>query len=178
MDANCFRLNKSSALCSTHWNTIKRLGNNKSGFESLVEAATVAKQKFDPIQQQEVIIQALHKALPKPILSLVSSLLIISHGIVTSKLVHRGNLTLVLLPSSDLRLSFIGDDGRTERLFTLTNKSQCSGVMVDEIPTDSSGRSFLVRTPDSRICYFWCSEKSKLLGIELLGKVILAILLD
>jgi len=47
----------------------------------LVEAATVAKQKFDPIQQQEVIIQALHKALPKPILSLVSSLLIISHGI-------------------------------------------------------------------------------------------------
>ena len=91
---------------------------------------------------------------------------------------HRGNLTLVLLPSSDLRLSFIGDDGRTERLFTLTNKSQCSGVMVDEIPTDSSGRSFLVRTPDSRIFYFWCSEKSKLLGIELLGKVILAILLD
>ncbi|KAL2953077.1 hypothetical protein AAZX31_19G146300 [Glycine max] len=131
MDANCFRLNKSSALCSTHWNTIKRkpehplwlqcserpqtnitgetrktnaykdnlfnrlaihhlsksvqeatgLGNNKSGFESLVEAATVAKQKFDPIQQQEVIIQALHKAFPKPILSLVSSLLIISHGI-------------------------------------------------------------------------------------------------
>ncbi|KAG4913191.1 hypothetical protein JHK82_053776 [Glycine max] len=120
MDANCFRLNKSSALCSTHWNTIKRkpehplwlqcserpqtnitgetrktnaykdnlfnrlaihhlsksvqeatgLGNNKSGFESLVEAATVAKQKFDPIQQQEVIIQALHKAFPKPILSL------------------------------------------------------------------------------------------------------------
>ena len=91
---------------------------------------------------------------------------------------HRGNLTLVLLPSSDLRLSFIGDDGRTERLFTLTNKSQCSAVMVDEIPTDSSGRSFLVRTPDSRAFYFWCSEKSKLLGIELLGKVILAILLD
>ncbi|KAG5053025.1 hypothetical protein JHK87_005223 [Glycine soja] len=84
---------------------------------------------------------------------------------------NRGNLTLVLLPSSDLRLSFIGDDGRTERLFTLTNKSQCSGVMVDEIPTDSSGRSFLVRTPDSRIFYFWCSEKSKLLGIELLGKM-------
>ncbi|RZB67692.1 uncharacterized protein LOC114385451 [Glycine soja] len=84
---------------------------------------------------------------------------------------NRGNLTLVLLPSSDLRLSFIGDDGRTERLFTLTNKSQCSAVVVDEIPTDSSGRSFLVRTPDSRAFYFWCSEKSKLLGIELLGKM-------
>ncbi|XP_061343503.1 uncharacterized protein LOC133289552 [Gastrolobium bilobum] len=83
----------------------------------------------------------------------------------------RGNLTLVLLPSSDLRLSLIGDDGKTERLFTLTSKSQCSAVVVDEIPSDSSGRSFLVRTPDSRTFYFWCSEKSKLLGIELLAKM-------
>ncbi|KAL2317155.1 hypothetical protein Fmac_031031 [Flemingia macrophylla] len=82
-----------------------------------------------------------------------------------------GNLTLVLLPSSDLRLSFIGDDAKTERLFTFTSKSQCSAVVVDEIPTDSSGRSFLVRTPDSRTFYFWCSEKSKLLGIELLEKM-------
>ncbi|KAG5109716.1 hypothetical protein JHK82_038939 [Glycine max] len=94
-----------------------------------------------------------------------------SSFILDSKVQQLGNLTLVLLPSSDLRLSFIGDDGRTERLFTLTNKSQCSAVVVDEIPTDSSGRSFLVRTPDSRAFYFWCSEKSKLLGIELLGKM-------
>ncbi|KAK7320621.1 hypothetical protein VNO77_30264 [Canavalia gladiata] len=84
---------------------------------------------------------------------------------------NRGTLTLVLLPSSDLRLSFIGDDGKTQRLFTLTSKSQCSAVMVDEIPTDSSGRSFLVRTPDSKTFYYWCSEKSKLLGAELLGKM-------
>ncbi|KAE9596179.1 hypothetical protein Lalb_Chr17g0346601 [Lupinus albus] len=82
-----------------------------------------------------------------------------------------GNLTLVLLPSSDIRLSFIGDDGKIERLFTLTSKSQCAAVVVDEIPTDSSGRSFLVRTPDSRTFYFWCSEKSKLLGVELLAKM-------
>ncbi|XP_029129234.1 beta-carotene isomerase D27, chloroplastic isoform X2 [Cajanus cajan] len=121
MDANSFRLNKGSPLCSTHLNPIKRepqhpsvvamlrttpsdhvtaktktnayndnlfdrlainhlsksvqaatgLSNNKSGFESLVEAATVAKHNFDPIQQQEVVIQALHKAFPKPILSFV-----------------------------------------------------------------------------------------------------------
>ncbi|KAG5072399.1 hypothetical protein AAZX31_03G139700 [Glycine max] len=126
MDRNCFSLTKkSSALCLTHWNPIKRkpehpcvvamlrtpsdnitgetrktnaykdnlfdrlaihhlsksvqeatgLGNNKSGYESLVEAATVAKMKFDPIQQQEVIIQALHRAFPKPILSLIKTLL-------------------------------------------------------------------------------------------------------
>ncbi|XP_027369181.1 uncharacterized protein LOC113874998 isoform X2 [Abrus precatorius] len=84
---------------------------------------------------------------------------------------NRGNLTLVLLPSSDLRLSFIGDDGKTERLFTLNSKSQCCAAAVDEIPTDSSGRSFLVRTPDTRNFYYWCSEKSKLLGAELLGKM-------
>ncbi|XP_027941850.1 uncharacterized protein LOC114195542 isoform X2 [Vigna unguiculata] len=82
-----------------------------------------------------------------------------------------GNLTLVLLPSSDLRLSFIGDDGKTERLFTLTSKSQCSAVVVDEIPTDTSGRSFFISAADSRAFYFWCCEKSKLLGIELLGKM-------
>ncbi|CAL0307608.1 unnamed protein product [Lupinus luteus] len=84
---------------------------------------------------------------------------------------NRGNLSLVLLPSSDIRLSFIGDDGKVERLFTLTSKSQCAAVVIDEIPTDSSGRSFLVGTPDSRTFYFWCSEKSTLLGFELLAKM-------
>lgn len=49
--------------------------NNKSGYEGLVEAANVAKHKFSPVQQQEVVIQALDKAFPKPILDLVSSLL-------------------------------------------------------------------------------------------------------
>ncbi|OIW02712.1 hypothetical protein TanjilG_29488 [Lupinus angustifolius] len=84
---------------------------------------------------------------------------------------NRGNLSLILLPSSDIRISFIGDDGEVERLFTLTSKSQCAAVVVDEIPTDNSGRSFLVRTPDRKTFYFWCSEKSKLLGIELLAKM-------
>ncbi|CAJ1903175.1 unnamed protein product [Sphenostylis stenocarpa] len=47
------------------------LSNNKRGYESLVEAATVAKHKFDPIQQQGVIIQALERAFPKLILSFI-----------------------------------------------------------------------------------------------------------
>ncbi|MED6135909.1 hypothetical protein PIB30_051108 [Stylosanthes scabra] len=83
----------------------------------------------------------------------------------------RGNLTLILLPSSDLRLSFIGDDGKIERIFTFSNELHCSAVLVEEISSDPSGRSFIVRAPDSRTCYFWCSEKSKLLGAELLGKM-------
>jgi hypothetical protein len=45
-----------------------------SGYESLVEAARVASQKFNPIQQREVVIQALEKAFPRPILSLVKSI--------------------------------------------------------------------------------------------------------
>ncbi|XP_061369092.1 beta-carotene isomerase D27, chloroplastic-like isoform X2 [Gastrolobium bilobum] len=51
------------------------LSNKKSGYESLVEAATMAKQKFNPIHQPEVVIQALDRAFPKPILSLIRTLL-------------------------------------------------------------------------------------------------------
>ncbi|KAI5346533.1 hypothetical protein L3X38_014412 [Prunus dulcis] len=83
----------------------------------------------------------------------------------------RGNLNLTVLPTSNLRLSFVGDDGHTDRLFTLSSKSQCSAVEVNEIPTDNSGRSFLTKIPGGRVFYFWCSETSRLLGIELLAKM-------
>ncbi|KAG4127768.1 hypothetical protein ERO13_D10G243800v2 [Gossypium hirsutum] len=83
----------------------------------------------------------------------------------------RGNLSLTLLPTSDLRLSFVGDDGQTERLFTLSDETQCAAVSVNEIPADSSGRSFLVKLPDGKDFYYWCSERSKLLGVELLSKM-------
>ncbi|XP_057476250.1 uncharacterized protein LOC130764174 [Actinidia eriantha] len=83
----------------------------------------------------------------------------------------RGNLNLTLLPTSDLRISFIGDDGHTERLLTLSSDSQSSAVAVEEIPADKSGRSFLIKIPDGEVFYFWCSEKSKLLGDELLAKI-------
>lgn len=83
----------------------------------------------------------------------------------------RGNLNLTVLPTSDLRLSFIGDDGQTERLFTGSSNSQCAAVAVDEIPADNSGRSFVIKVPGGRVFYFWFSEKSKLLGIDLLAKV-------
>ncbi|KAK2983243.1 hypothetical protein RJ640_023363 [Escallonia rubra] len=83
----------------------------------------------------------------------------------------RGSLTLTLLPTSDLRLSFIGDDGHSERLLTLSRVSDCSSVAIEEIPADRSGRSFLMKIPGSENIYFWCSETSKLLGEELLGKM-------
>nr|POE97518.1 beta-carotene isomerase d27, chloroplastic [Quercus suber] len=50
------------------------LRNGMSGYESLVEAARVASQKFNPIQQREVVIEALERAFPRPILYLISGL--------------------------------------------------------------------------------------------------------
>ncbi|KAM7499341.1 hypothetical protein LguiA_023755 [Lonicera macranthoides] len=83
----------------------------------------------------------------------------------------RGNLTLTLLPTSDLRIAFIGDDGCAERLSTVSRSLHFSSVAIDGIPTDSSGRSFLIKLPDGESHYFWCSEKSRLLGNELLEKM-------
>ena len=80
-------------------------------------------------------------------------------------------MSLTLLPTSDLRLSFIGDDGQIERLFTFSGKPQCAAVYINEIPADNSGRSFFVKIADGKVFYYWCSEKAKLLGIELLSKV-------
>jgi hypothetical protein len=86
-------------------------------------------------------------------------------------LLVRGNLSLMVLPTSDLRLSFIGDNGHSEQLFTYTSKSQCSAVSIEEITVDSSGRSFVIRIANGNAFYYWCSEKSKLLGTELRRKV-------
>ncbi|XP_024990067.1 uncharacterized protein LOC112524473 isoform X2 [Cynara cardunculus var. scolymus] len=83
----------------------------------------------------------------------------------------RGNLVLSLLPTSDLRISFLADDGYAERLSILRNISDCSSVVIEGIPADSSGRSFAIRVPSRDPFYFWCSEKSRLLGNELLEKM-------
>ncbi|XP_062085148.1 beta-carotene isomerase D27, chloroplastic isoform X2 [Humulus lupulus] len=51
------------------------LRNSKSGYDSLVEAATAASKSFGPSKQRELVIQALEKAFPRPILSLIKTLL-------------------------------------------------------------------------------------------------------
>ncbi|CAK9157311.1 unnamed protein product [Ilex paraguariensis] len=48
------------------------LRNNKGGYDGLVEAAKVASRNFNPTQQQKIIIEALDKAFPKPILYLAN----------------------------------------------------------------------------------------------------------
>ncbi|KAG6496615.1 hypothetical protein ZIOFF_044485 [Zingiber officinale] len=83
----------------------------------------------------------------------------------------RGQLNLNLLPSSNMRLSFIGDDGCTERLAVLSNDFDSPDVVIEEISADTSGRSFLLKLPGPQILYYWCSEKSKIHGRELLAKM-------
>ncbi|WJX78932.1 Beta-carotene isomerase d27 [Trifolium repens] len=50
------------------------LSNNKSGYESLVEATFMVKQKFNPIQQQEVVIQILERLFPKLLFAMIKNL--------------------------------------------------------------------------------------------------------
>ncbi|XP_038717784.1 beta-carotene isomerase D27, chloroplastic [Tripterygium wilfordii] len=49
--------------------------NNKTGFESLVAAATATYRNFNPIQQHELVIQALGLAFPKPIMTMIRTML-------------------------------------------------------------------------------------------------------
>ncbi|XP_072975665.1 uncharacterized protein [Typha angustifolia] len=83
----------------------------------------------------------------------------------------RGCLNLTLLPSSNMRISFISDDGHTERLALVSNGLEYSEVIIEEIPADSSGRSFQLKLSGSQVFYYWCSEKSKHYGMELLAEM-------
>lgn len=83
----------------------------------------------------------------------------------------RGKLNLILLPSSSMRLTFACDDGYSEQLALFSNGFEFSEVMIEEISADNSGRSFLIRISESKVFYYWCAEKSKEHGRELLTKV-------
>ncbi|KAG9453911.1 hypothetical protein H6P81_006815 [Aristolochia fimbriata] len=96
---------------------------------------------------------------------------VIKQGNLLTPTTIRGQLNLILLPSSDLHVSFIGDDGSNERLTVLNSTIEGSEVSIEEISADTSGRTFLIKVPGSQVSYFWCAEKSQPLGIELLGKM-------
>ncbi|XP_050237398.1 beta-carotene isomerase D27, chloroplastic [Mercurialis annua] len=51
------------------------LRNKKSGYESLVQAAMDASQKFKLTHQRELVLEALDKAIPRPILDLIKMVL-------------------------------------------------------------------------------------------------------
>ncbi|XVE77838.1 hypothetical protein DITRI_Ditri13aG0095200 [Diplodiscus trichospermus] len=51
------------------------LKSRKSGYDGLVEAATMAWKKFNPSTQQELVIQTFHSAIPNIILNMIRRLL-------------------------------------------------------------------------------------------------------
>eukprot|EP00252_Welwitschia_mirabilis_P007316 TRINITY_DN1855_c0_g1_i4.p1 TRINITY_DN1855_c0_g1~~TRINITY_DN1855_c0_g1_i4.p1 ORF type:complete len:628 (-),score=103.59 TRINITY_DN1855_c0_g1_i4:162-2045(-) len=58
-----------------------------------------------------------------------------------------------------------------ERLAVLSPSDENTNVIIEDIPVDVSGRSFLVKLPCGKTSYFWQSERSKLVGDELLSKM-------
>lgn len=54
---------------------------------------------------------------------------------------------------------------------TISSGPGSSCIEIEEIPADQSGRSFVLKIAGSKDLYFWSSEKSKLLGDELLKKL-------
>ncbi|VAH31192.1 unnamed protein product [Triticum turgidum subsp. durum] len=84
---------------------------------------------------------------------------------------EKGKLNLGLLPSSSMRLTFSGDDGCSEELALLNEGLEVSELVIEEISADNSGRSFLIRISESKRLYYWCAEKSKECGMELLAKM-------
>ncbi|XVE73036.1 hypothetical protein DITRI_Ditri11bG0085800 [Diplodiscus trichospermus] len=51
------------------------LKSRKSGYESLVEVASLMSKKFNPSRQQELVIQTLNSVIPKIILNMIKTLL-------------------------------------------------------------------------------------------------------
>lgn len=47
--------------------------NNKGGYEGMVVAAKAVLRNFDQAQQRAIVIQALERAFPRPILTMASS---------------------------------------------------------------------------------------------------------
>ncbi|KAJ4828606.1 Beta-carotene isomerase d27, chloroplastic [Turnera subulata] len=55
--------------------SITGMTNSKRGYDGLVQAATDASRKFSSTQQHELVLQALDKAIPRPILDLIKAVL-------------------------------------------------------------------------------------------------------
>ncbi|KAF3775930.1 hypothetical protein EJ110_NYTH49459 [Nymphaea thermarum] len=96
---------------------------------------------------------------------------VIKQGPLLCPTATRGRLKLTLLPSSDFRISFVGDDGCEERLALFSSYDESFKITIDLIPADASGRSFLVQVPNKAVLYYWVSEKSMTVGTELLEKM-------
>eukprot|EP00249_Psilotum_nudum_P023974 c29045_g1_i1 orf=372-3281(+) len=83
----------------------------------------------------------------------------------------RGYLSLIMLPSSEMRLSFIGDNGAVERVAVVRPGSDIPPVRLILLPPDTSGRTFVIKIHGGGQAFFWQSEKFKDVGTQLLSKL-------
>ena len=83
----------------------------------------------------------------------------------------RGYLNLAMLPCSEMQLLFTGDDGVIERIADIKSVDKSNNIALDILDPDPSGRSFVLKECDGGKHFFWQSERSKVLGDELLGDV-------
>ncbi|KAK7345873.1 hypothetical protein VNO77_16486 [Canavalia gladiata] len=109
--------------------------NCKNGYESLVEAAIVASQNFSPIQQHQLVIQALQRAFPKPMLLLIRTLLPPSKLSRKSFAIFTTLLFAWLVGPSEVRESEV--NGRSEKNVVhikkcrFLEKTNCVGACIN-----------------------------------------------
>ncbi|KAL3701333.1 hypothetical protein R1sor_019355 [Riccia sorocarpa] len=96
---------------------------------------------------------------------------VLRQGRLLRPITSRGFLSLRIIPGSDLRLSFIPDGGVEDLIATISSESETPPVILEEVPADVSGRTFLLKLFDGKVFYFWQSEKSKTSGDELVSKM-------
>lgn len=82
----------------------------------------------------------------------------------------RGYLSLTMLPCSEIRLSFIGDNGDIERIAAVSFAATDTHVFLEMLDADPSGRSFVLKLPGGKH-YFWQSEKAMTAGDELVSEM-------
>lgn len=83
----------------------------------------------------------------------------------------RGYLSLTMLPYSEMRLSFVGDNGSVERIASIRSGTEDPYVVLEMLLPDSSGKSFVLKLAGNKHAYYWQSEKSKSAGDRLLSEM-------
>ncbi|KAH7387092.1 hypothetical protein KP509_16G004600 [Ceratopteris richardii] len=82
----------------------------------------------------------------------------------------RGYLSLSMLPSSEMRLSFVGDDDEIERIAAVKSTEDESQVHLEILNSDPSGRSFVLKVRDGKH-FFWQSERCMSEGKRLVSEM-------
>ncbi|KAI5055896.1 hypothetical protein GOP47_0029417 [Adiantum capillus-veneris] len=82
----------------------------------------------------------------------------------------RGYLSLSMLPCSEMRLSFIGDDDEIERIAAVKSMVEDTHVTLEILDEDSSCRSFVLKTSNGKR-FFWQSERSMAIGSRLVTEL-------